>query len=154
VTGSRSRTGEDAGYARKENVQPTVEPRLVTIEGTQTLVIERTPPLQPRLDALLSAMYHVRFSADVRPSGARIECEVDRDHPFAVLRIGRHTGLDGIIRDLKVSMCPYCGAVQVRDVSLDTTIAGEPVPRNGDPLRRDHVIGWYTGKRRAGREYR
>jgi hypothetical protein len=153
VTGSRSRTGGATGYARKENVQPTAEPRLVTIEGVQTLVVERVPPIQPRLDALLSSMVVTR-AGTVRPRGARRECEVDRDHPFAMLREGRHVGLDGVVRDLRVLMCPYCGAVQVRDVSFDTAIAGEPVPRSGPPKRRDYVIGWYTGKRRAGREYR
>lgn len=134
-------------------MQPVAEPRLTTIEGRQTLVVERRPPLQPRLDALLSAMF-ITSRSDVRPTGARIACEVEREHPFVMLAEGRHVGTDGVVRDLRVLMCPFCGAAQVRDQSFDTSIAGEPVPRNRPPQRRDHVIGWYTGKRRSGREYK
>lgn len=131
-----------------------MEPRLAIIEGQETLVIERRPPLQPSLDRLLGALYHVRVARDIRPAGARVACERDRDHRFEVLREGRHVGLDGVVRDLRIQMCLDCGAACARDISFDLAIGGEPVPRGGAPAkRRDVVLGWYTGRRRAGREY-
>jgi hypothetical protein len=97
-------------------------------------------------------MYGITAAADIRPSGTRVECERDREHPWALLRAGRHLGTDGIVRDLRVEMCPFCGAAKVRDVSLDS-LPG--LPTGGQRLRRrDLTLAWYTGKRRAGREYR
>ncbi len=130
------------------------EPRLETIEGRQTLIVVNRPKLQPKLVGLLSALSHVRVARDIRPSGMAAQCERDREHRFETLREGRHVGLDGVVRDLRILMCLDCGAAQVRDISYDTTVAGEPVPRSGRPKRRDLVIGWYTGRRAAGREYR
>jgi hypothetical protein len=134
---------------------PIAEPRFQTIEGQQTLVVERRPPIQPTLDRLLGAMYGGRRH-DIRPSGTRPECDRDRQHRFGVLREGRHVGLDGIVRDLRVEMCRDCGAACVRDISYDVSVAGERVPRNAGQRaqRRNLVLGWYTGKRQAGREYR
>lgn len=128
------------------------DPRVAIIEGQQTLIVERRPPLQGKLDGLLAALTHISVANDIRPAGTRRACEVDRDHRFGVLRQGRHVGLDGIVRDLRVLMCLDCGAVQVRDVSLD---ALPGLPTGGQALRRrDAVLGWYSGKRIAGREYR
>jgi hypothetical protein len=127
------------------------EPRLELIEGQRTLVVERRPPLQPKLDGLLSALFHIRAAKDIRPSGTRAACEIERDHRFDLLREGRHVGLDGVVRDLRVRMCLDCGATEVRDVSYDR-LPGLPTA-SGGPARRDEVIGWYSGKRRAGREY-
>lgn len=66
-------------------------------------------------------------------------------------------------RELRLEMCADCGAVCVRDISshgwagakparLVNTVTGAEriAPAIG---RRDLVIGWYSGKRRAGREY-
>jgi hypothetical protein len=133
-------------------VQQVAEPRLETIEGQKTLVVERTPPLQPKLIGLLGALFHVRIAKDIRPAGARASCEADREHRFETLREGRHVGLDGIVRDLRIQMCLDCGAACVRDISYDS-LPG--LPTGGQHLRRrDLVLGWYTGARRSGREYR
>lgn len=127
--------------------------RLQMIEGVPTLrTPDNRPPLQPSLDRLLSAMYMVTVREDIRPRGASIRCEVERDHPFQVFREGRHVGLDGVVRDLRLEMCPLCGAVCVRDITYDR-LDGLPVGRRG-PRRRDSVIGWYSGGRRAQRQYK
>ena len=127
--------------------------RLEMIEGRK---VARTPnnrpPLQPSLDRLLSAVYMVTRREDIRPAGTRVQCEVERTHRFGVLREGRHVGLDAVVRDIRVEMCRDCGAVCVRDVSYDR-LTGLPVGRRG-AQRRDAVIGWYSGKRLDGREYR
>jgi hypothetical protein len=127
------------------------EPRLATIEGQQTLVVPRTPPLQQKLDQLLTAMFHVTFRADIKPRGARAACEAARDHRFKTIREGRHWGLDAVLRDLRVQMCADCGAVCVRDVSYDRFDTAR-VARQG-PRRRDMILGWYSGARRNRREY-
>lgn len=127
--------------------------RLEMVEGTPTLrTPDNRPPLQPSLDRLLAAIYSVTAREDIRPAGARVTCEVDRTHRFGTLREGRHVGLDGLIRDIRVEMCRDCGACCVRDVSYDR-MDGLPVGRRG-PRRRDVVIGWFTGNRRDKREYR
>ena len=123
-----------------------------TIEGQRTLVIDRRPPLQPTLDRLLSAMYMVTRREDIRPKGASIQCEQLREHRFGVLREGRHVGLDGLVRDLRVEMCRDCGAVCVRDVSIDS-MPGLRHGRQG-AQRRNHVLGWYSGARRRQREFK
>ncbi len=126
---------------------------LEMIEGKKTLrTPDNRPPLQPSLDRLLSAIYMVTAREDIRPRGASIRCEAERIHRFGTLREGRHVGLDGIVRDLRIEMCRDCGAACVRDVSYDR-LDGLPVGRRG-PRRRDNVIGWYSGARRASREYR
>lgn len=128
---------------------------LEMIEGKKTLVVDRRPPLQPSLDRLLNAMYRVTVREDIRPAGARIACEAERTHRFGVLREGTHVGLDGLVRDLRVEMCRDCGAACVRDISLQTSIDGERVPRGRlAPKRGDTVLGWYSGARRMQREYK
>ena len=129
--------------------------RLEMIEGRKVLVVDRRPPLQPSLDRLLHAIYSVTKREDIRPGGARIQCEALRTHRFGVLREGKHVGLDGLVRDLRVEMCRDCGAACVRDISVQTSVDGERVPR-GDrlPKRGDQVLGWYSGGRRRQREYR
>lgn len=128
------------------------EPRYTTIEGVRVRVVERTPPIPRTLDLLLGAMFGVTVREDIRPLGARPACDVARTHRFGVLREGRHLGTDRVLRDLRVEMCRDCGAACVRDISYDR-MAGLPVGRRG-PNRRDLVLGWYSGARRAGREYR
>lgn len=128
------------------------EPRYITIEGRRVRVEERTPPLPQRLDQLLDAMYGVTHREDIRPTGATTACTRDNDHPFRPLQIGRYLGPDRVLRDLRVEMCPHCGACAVRDVTRDR-IAGLPTGRL--PLgRRDHLLGWYTGARPRQRQYR
>ncbi len=122
-----------------------------TIEGQQTLVVENKPPLQGKLPALLDALSHVTYRADIRPGGASTACQL-RDHRFQRFREGRHVGLDGVVRDLSLQMCADCGAVCVRDTSIDR-LPGLPTGRRG-PARKDHVLGWYSGARPNSREYR
>ena len=128
-----------------------VGPRVEMIEGQQVLVVERKPPLQRSLDRLLAALSPVWISHDIRPRGASASCEGQNVHRFAILREGRHVGLDGVVRDLRIEMCEDCGAACVRDVSRDR-IAG--LSTGGQALRRrDLILGWFTAPRRAGRTY-
>lgn len=126
-------------------------PNTMTIEGRQVLVVGRRPPLQPRLDALIGALFAVSTRNDIVPRGASAECEVWRTHQMAVLREGRHLGLDGIVRDLRIEMCSNCGAVCVRDISYDR-MRGLPTGHRG-AARRDLILGWYSGARRANRQH-
>lgn len=126
--------------------------RVETIEGRKVQVVERTPPLPRSLDLLLGSMLTTYRDHDVRLRGASVACAQLREHAFATLAKGRHVGLDGIVRDLHVRICRDCGAAQVRDISIDR-MAGLPVGRGG-ARRRDVILGWYTGKRPAAREYR
>lgn len=126
--------------------------RQSTIEGQPVLIVENQPPLPRRLDELLAAMFAVSQRASILPSGARRECEQLRSHPFRVLRVGRYLGPDRVLRDLRVEMCPFCGATCVRDITYDR-ISGLPTGRRG-AKRRDQILGWYSGARRNRREYR
>ncbi len=121
-----------------------------TMEGQRVLVVARKPPIQPTLDKLLAAMTGV-VVYDVRVGGTSRSCEVLRTHRFEVFREGRHVGLDGVVRDLRLLMCADCAAVCVRDVSLDR-LAGLPTGGRGS-ARRDLVLGWYSGARRNQRTY-
>lgn len=130
--------------------------RIAVIEGQRTQVVERTPPLPPRLDALLAAMFSLTVKVDITPAGAAAQCSALRVHRFAVIREGRHLGTDRVLRDLRVEMCRDCAAVCVRDISYDRLegpLAGLSHGRRG-PRRRDHILGWYSGARRNQREYR
>ena len=120
------------------------EPRVTTIEGRPTLVIERRPPLPARLDALLASLtvYPVHIS------GWRSACS-DQSHRLLLFAEGRYRCLDGVVRDLRLRMCLDCEAVEVRDVSVDRL----PGLRVSRLTRRDHVIGWYSGARRGQRKY-
>jgi hypothetical protein len=132
------------------------ETKTLTIEGRRVTVVDRTPPLPPKLDALFAELFGIRLSRDLRPTGATSECEVMRMHALTPIREGRHFGRDRVLRDLRVLMCSRCAAVCVRDISYDiASVGGESVPtgRNG-PNRRDEVIGWYSGARRNQRQYR
>lgn len=124
-------------------------PRVATIEGQRVLVVERRPPLPSRLAALLASpgirVYPIRIS------GWRSACEA-QEHRLLVIAEGWHQGPDGVRRDLRIHMCADCESVCVRDVSIDR-LPGLRVGRS-TPLRRDHVLGWYTGARRSQREYR
>lgn len=107
---------------------------------------------QCRCQPLLEVMRIVRITPMV-VVGTRAAC---RDqHDFGHYATGAYRGLE-----LRLSMCRYCGAVEVRDVSIDL-IADEDAgtgrrlfitpPRKA--VRRDVVLGWYAGRRVAGRIY-
>ncbi len=131
--------------------KPTIPvARMAIIEGQPTAVVERTPPLPAKLDQLIGSLFAVSLSIDITPSGAAAACE-QRSHPFTTIREGRHFGSDRVLRDLRIQMCPHCGAVCVRDVSYDR-LGGLPTGRGG-AARRDLILGWYSGARRDGRSY-
>lgn len=123
----------------------------MVIEGQRVLAIERTPPLPPTLDRLLAAM-RVTYRAPLLIRGTRPVCQSEQDHRLHLFAEGRHVGRDGVTRDLRLFMCADCQSVGVRDVSYDR-LDGLPVGRKG-PARRDAILGWYSGQRRNGREYR
>ena len=83
--------------------------------------------------------------------GTRSEC---RDqHDLVTFATGRYRGLD-----LRISRCRFCGAVEVRDVSIDLMVdeRGDRRLFITDPSkarRRDLLLGWYAGRRVAGRIY-
>jgi hypothetical protein len=121
---------------------------------------------------------------DFTLAGTRPACEVLRVHRWRVFRVGHWSSPrafsvvigkqpDGTlqtatvpkgVRNLRLEMCADCGAVCVRDVSTHGWAGARPVrlvntqtglERDAPTVgTRDLVIGWYSGKRRAGREYR
>lgn len=144
--------------------RPLAEPRIEMVEGRMVRVIDRRPPLPPTLAGLIAAM-RVTWRTDVRPTGARSEC-LREEHRLLRFIEGRHVGLDGVVRDLRLLMCADCESVCVRDVSLDG-LAGAPAarpvrvtnPSTGTSriapavARRDGVLGWYTGARPSQRVF-
>jgi len=126
------------------------------IEGRRTVVSTVDFGLPQKMTELLAQLVVVTLRADLRPTGARQACTVLREHRLRPIRIGRWIPRSGVRRgevlDVRISMCADCGAVQVRDVSLDL-VPGARVG-SGGPRRRDHVIGWYSGARPNQREYR
>lgn len=121
--------------------------------------------------------------ADFALAGTRTACEVLRVHRWKTFRKGHWSNprtfsmvighqADGSVqtqsvpkgtRQLRLDMCADCGAVVVHDVTPSGWAGAKPVrlvnrqtgaeriaPAIGQP---DLVIGWYSGKRRAGREY-
>jgi hypothetical protein len=131
-----------------KNAARAIEPRVTTIEGRPTLVVERRPPLPPVLRQLLSApgmrVYPIRIQ------GWRGECS-QQEHRLKLVAEGRYRCLDGITRDLRVYTCADCEASCVRDVSVDAFNDGRA--RFLRPRRLNHVLGWYSGSRRSQRVY-
>lgn len=123
----------------------TVEAKFSRVaDGVVAQVIERKSPLPRKLEPLLSGL-RVTRSYPVRLLGTRLACR-DAEHEFAPWRDGIYAGLE-----LRLALCPFCGVVEVRDVSLDLlpgVRAGRLAPR-----RRNDVMGWYSGRREAGRTY-
>lgn len=128
--------------------RPRAEPvpaRFVTIEGRKAQVVEMRSELPPTLDVLLGALTVVASFPKPRVGGFARAC-ADQDHDFVRWLAGMAIG-----RELRLSMCVHCGTVEVRDVSLDRRSG---LPTGGQELRRrDAVLGWYSGKRAAGRVY-
>lgn len=136
------------------------EARVMTIEGVRVRVIERNPPIPPSLALLLNGgrgpdgrlwqPVRVAMRWPLVLGGARAEC-VQQDHRLRPWVEGFHSGSDGLARYLSLQACADCGAVCVRDRSVDT-LDGLSAGRR--PLRRrDEVIGWYSGARRNQRVY-
>lgn len=154
---------------------------LETIEGTPTYVVENDHGLPGSLETLLREMSSFGFTYEDDPTlrGTRPACEQLREHRFVRFREGRWFARRSLhirggptsvrvippgVLSLALTICADCGAVCVRDVSTEMWAGARPTRlvnlRTGDeriaPARgnRDVVIGWYSGKRRAGREYR
>lgn len=134
-----------------------VAPRVEVIEGRQTLIQASGSGLPQKLDKLLSELLTVTYRDDFTLAGTRPSCTYLREHRFRRFREGRWYARSGIrageVLDLSLLMCQDCGAVQVRDTSIDW-LGGQKRPAADPPKRRDHVMDWYSGKRPAGREYR
>lgn len=139
------------------------EPRVIQIaDGVFAQVVEPFVHLPDKLEALLGAMRFVREVPDVRIAGTRQAC-MENEHAFQPWRQGFCLcRVRGIYRnlELRLSICFFCAAVEVRDVSLDflshhvgPIAKGVPAARSTPRRRRDNVIGHYAGKRPAGRQY-
>lgn len=126
----------------------STEPRIVEIGGQRALVVVRRPPLPQTLDRLLAEM-RIAFRSPVLIRGWRAACS-EQDHRMLLLAEGTHTGTDGVRRSLRLLQCQDCESVAVRDVSWD---ALPGLRHRGPLLRRDRVIGWYSGARRNRRQY-
>lgn len=127
----------------------TVEPRVAVIDGQRVLVVERQPPVPRTLDRLIAEM-RITFRAPIRITGWRTECGRE-EHRLIVWLEGKHRGLDGAMRSLRLLMCQDCESVCIRDVTHDRLDLVHP--SRLPPRRRDHVIGWYSGARRRQRVY-
>jgi hypothetical protein len=122
-----------------------LEPRFVQIaEGITALVQERPTVLPASLEGLLAGMQVVERLA-VRVLGFSRAC-ADTDHRLVRWVTGRYAA-----RDLRLRMCADCGVVEVRDLSFDRLPGLSTGGRM--PLRRDDLIGWYSGRRVAARMY-
>jgi hypothetical protein len=161
---------------------------VTTVEGQTTLVVRSEQGLPTKLEQLLSEMTPFGFAVrrDIVPAGARPSCTVLREHRLTVIREGRWFARFGLrinagfpqpgetrptvrvippgVINLRLSMCEDCGAVCVRDVSVESYAGGRSARlynRETGATRvapavaaRDVVLGWYSGKRAGGREYR
>lgn len=136
------------------------DPRVMTIEGRRTLVVERKPPLPVSLKLLLEGgrddagrswtAIRLTIRRPLRIGGARAACG-QQEHRLADWLEGFHTGSDGIARYLRLLACTDCAAVCVRDRSIDF-LDQLPVGRHAR-RRKDHVIAWYSGARPRQRIY-
>lgn len=100
--------------------------------------------LPARMDALLRSLVQpVRH--DVLQRGWAADCG-DGRHAFAIWIEGRYLG-----HYLVLLSCTNCATVEVRDRSIDR-LGGLPTGSLA-PRRRDELLGWYSGARRAGRVY-
>lgn len=117
---------------------------VVTVaDGVKALKVERQSPLPPNLEALLGSIVVVR-STPVRVLGTRLACR--DDHDYRHWMDGLYAGLS-----LRLAACLYCGAVEVRDVSVDL-LPGVSTGRI-KPRRRSVVLGWYSGRRANARRH-
>ena len=144
------------------------EPRWAVIDGVRAAVYERTPPIAPTLDLMLSGgrddkarlwpalrvveRYPLRIASSPTASCmSSSNGSVNDDHHLSKWLGGFVNCSDGATRYVVLHACTDCGAVCVRDRSFDSL---DGLPHGGRPLRRrDHVIGWYSGSRPNSRVY-
>jgi hypothetical protein len=157
------------------------EPRYATVEGQRVLIVEDDRGLPRKLNELLAQMsgFGFTYSADPQLGGASDAC-LRRVHRFVRFREGRwfntrafaihgdHPQAKRIVSpgvlSLALTMCADCGAVCVRDVSVEMWAGARParlvnrltgVERTAPAVgQRNVVLGWYSGARRNRREYR
>lgn len=147
------------------------EPVFTTVaDGVRAQVVRRTL-LPPHLDSRaheglragcpcrpLLEQLHTTLAWPVVPRGTRAAC-TQEEHDLRPLRMATWPTAPAALLaqahggrvDLTLTMCAYCGAIEVRDVSYHTMAglrAGQLEPR-----RRSDVLGWYSGQRPAGRVY-
>lgn len=128
---------------------PGAPDRFETIDGRTVAVFERRRPIPPRLELLLEGgegwkPLRVINRTPLRLGGASAACALD-DHAMSAWVEGFHVGSDAIVRHLRLLACSDCGAVCVRDISIDALPGARP--SRLAPRRKDHVIGWYSGAR-------
>lgn len=99
--------------------------------------------LPANLDALLRLLGN-GLVYQVPVGGATTACTATETHDMRLWVTGIYVG-----RSLRLNKCANCEAVEVRDVSLDANIGASRLARR--PLNR--LLGWYTGRRPAGRSY-
>lgn len=124
--------------------QASADKRIVRVGDGEYAEVSEIRVLPPTLDLLLAALrsttrYPFRLLGTIRAC-------TDATHDFG-------TWLDGKwgARDLRLNRCSFCGTVEVRDISLDYI----PGLSSGilDLRRRSMLLGWYSGRRPAGRSY-
>lgn len=125
-------------------VDASAEKRIVKVGDGEYAEVSERRVLPATLDLLLLAL-RVTASYPFRRLGTIAECTA-ADHIFAPWLDARWGAYD-----LRLNRCPFCGTVEVRDVSLDF-IPGLSHGRL-DLRRRSKVLGWYSGRRPAGRTY-
>lgn len=118
----------------------SAEKRIVRIGDGEYAEVSERRVLPPTLDVLLTH-FHARVRYPFRLVGTIRNC-TDATHVFG-------PWLDGVwgVLELRLNRCPFCGTVEVRDVSLDLI----PGVSSGTPRRRSDLLGWYAGRRPAGR---
>jgi hypothetical protein len=133
---------------------------LETIEGRAVRVFERRRPIAPTLslmleggrgpDGYLWSPLRVIRRMPLRLGGPRSACLAE-DHRMADWLEGFHLASTGQTYQLRLVACQDCGAVCIRDVSVDVLpgLSSGRLP----PRRRDHIIGWYSGARPSQRQY-
>lgn len=163
-------------------VQPAMaEPKIVRIaDGVWAQEEDRSVPLPRHLDLhegrvtacrctpLIEALEDIRVLNQVPILGARLDC---RDqHELVPWIVGRYHTLTpdprafrlthAIALDLRLSVCRFCGMVEVRDVSITSIVETDAegrrfhITKPGSRVRKDGVLGWYAGRRQRGRAYR
>lgn len=118
-------------------------------DGVMAEEIDRRSILPPTLDVLLARIRTIA-RRDFALRGPRAQCRDDsavKTHAYQAWVNGVYAGLE-----LRLTRCLFCGAVEVRDISIDV-LPGLSAGRSGS-RRRSVILGWYSGQRTAGREYR
>lgn len=164
-----------AGEAKGTIARALVATRRMKIGDRTVVEIVRTPPIAPTLQLLLEGgrdetgrlwtPLRTTFTDPLRLAGPSASClassngDPELDHRLRRWVEGFYLGRDGLSRYLSLHACADCGAVCVRDRSVDSLadvsgVATDIRSAGRRPLRRrDAVIGWYSGARPRQRVY-